>query len=62
MLEKLKTALPLNWNLIGNPVNWIIIILMLGLAGAGLAILMNISGNSPATADNGSTDNSNGVD
>lgn len=32
--------LPINWQLIGNPVNWAIIILMLLIAGYALHILL----------------------
>lgn len=33
-------ALPINWNLLGNPVNWGIIILMLVIAGYAVHLLL----------------------
>jgi len=33
MLDKI----PINWNLISNPVNWVIVILMISIAGLGIA-------------------------
>lgn len=39
MLEKVKGFLPLNFELLKNPVNWIIVFLMLALAGVGLALI-----------------------
>lgn len=40
MLAKLKAALPLNWEIIGNPVNWVVVILMLAFAGVALALIV----------------------
>lgn len=39
-MEKLKSILPLNFELIGNPVNWVIVILMLAIAGLGFAYIV----------------------
>lgn len=39
MIEKIKSFLPLNFQLLGNPVNWIIVFLMIALAGVGLALI-----------------------
>jgi hypothetical protein len=39
MLEKVKGYIPLNFELIINPVNWIIVFLMIALAGVGLALI-----------------------
>lgn len=39
ILTKIKDALPLNWALLGNPVNWIIVFLMIAIAGAGIAFI-----------------------
>lgn len=51
MIEKLKGWLPINWELAGNPVNWIIVPLMIALAGLMLAYIF-ASVNSP-DADQG---------
>ena len=40
-MEKLKSIIPLNFALMSNPVNWVIITLMVVLAGLGLALIMN---------------------
>jgi len=40
ILGKIKGALPLNWPLLGNPVNWIVVFLMVAIAGAGLALII----------------------
>lgn len=40
---------PINWGLIRNPVNWIIILLMIFLFGLGLKLVFH---NTPATGDN----------
>ena len=36
-MEKIKTFIPLNFELMANPVNWIIVTLMVLLAGIALA-------------------------
>jgi len=38
-MEKIKGLIPVNWELLANPVNWIIVFLMLALAGVGLALI-----------------------
>lgn len=38
-MDKLKSILPLNFELMGNPVNWVIVTLMIALAGVGLALI-----------------------
>lgn len=40
----------LNWELAKNPLNWVIILLMLALAGVGGSILLAYLGVGPATA------------
>lgn len=35
--------IPINWALISNPYNWVVIILMVAIAGYGVAILFNPS-------------------
>lgn len=40
MLEKFKNILPINWELASNPVNWVIIPLMILLAGLMLAYIV----------------------
>jgi len=41
MLEKLKSLIPLNFALMANPVNWIIITLMVLFAGVALAVIVS---------------------
>lgn len=41
MLDKIKSYIPLNWAMVSNPVNWGIVMLMLLLAGVGLAAILN---------------------
>lgn len=36
-MEKIKTFIPLNFELMANPVNWVIITLMVLLAGIAMA-------------------------
>lgn len=39
-MEKLKAALPLNFELLGNPLNWVVVLLMVAVAGAAIAFLI----------------------
>jgi predicted membrane channel-forming protein YqfA (hemolysin III family) len=41
MLAKLKNLIPVNWALLQNPANWIIVFLMVAIAGAGIAVIMS---------------------
>jgi hypothetical protein len=41
MLGKIKNAIPLNWALLANPVNWMIVYVMIALAIAGLAFIIS---------------------
>jgi hypothetical protein len=41
MIEKLKAAIPLNWELAGNPVNWVIVFLMIAIAGLALSLIFH---------------------
>lgn len=43
-MERLKSILPLNFSLLGNPINWAIIWLMVAIAGLGLAYVMQSAG------------------
>lgn len=43
MLDKVAKFLPLNFQLLGNPVNWIIVFLMLALAGMMLGTILSTS-------------------
>lgn len=36
-MEKLKTFIPLNFELMANPINWVIVTLMVLIAGFALA-------------------------
>ncbi len=40
-METLKKYLPINFELISNPVNWAIIVLMIAMAGIGLALIFS---------------------
>jgi predicted membrane channel-forming protein YqfA (hemolysin III family) len=40
MFETLKSKIPLNWALLANPVNWVIVYVMIALAIAGLAFII----------------------
>lgn len=40
MFEKLKGSIPINWTLVANPVNWVIVYLMIALSIAGLAFIV----------------------
>jgi hypothetical protein len=40
MLDGFKKAIPINWELIGNPVNWVVVALMIALAGVALAVII----------------------
>lgn len=39
MLETLKKYIPINWELASNPVNWVIVILMVAIALASIAYI-----------------------
>lgn len=39
-MEKIISYIPLNWELMKNPYNWVIIALMIALAGVGLLLIM----------------------
>lgn len=41
MLDKIKGYIPLNFAIMSNPVNWMIVILMIALAAVGLAAILN---------------------
>lgn len=52
MLEKIKSWLPLNFALVANPVNWVIVFLMLALAGVALALIaQSTNGNTNTTGE-----------
>jgi len=40
-MDKVREWIPLNFQLIGNPINWAIIILMVAIAGLGLALIFS---------------------
>ncbi len=44
----------LNWSLLKHPLNWVIILLMLILAGIAGHLLLSYAGIEPATASTGS--------
>jgi hypothetical protein len=43
MLEKIKGYIPLNFAIMGNPVNWLIVALMLAIAGVAVMAIVNPS-------------------
>lgn len=43
-LESVKNAIPLNWGLLRNPVNWVIVFLMVAVAGAAIAVIFSATG------------------
>lgn len=51
MWEKVVKYTPINFELVANPVNWIIVFLMIVLAGAGLALIMKSSDTFSTTAE-----------
>lgn len=51
-MEKVISFIPLNWELMKNPYNWVIIALMITLAGVGLVLIMK-SVSAPEANDNG---------
>lgn len=50
-MQKIKDLLPLNFALMGNPVNWAIVVLMVALAGISLAYIFSASRNNGATSN-----------
>lgn len=45
---------PLNWKIVGHPMNWITILLMLIIAGAFGHLVLTLFGMNPATKDSSS--------
>jgi len=41
MIDWLKNNTPINYELAGNPVNWIIILLMVAIAGLALSLIFH---------------------
>ena len=39
----LKAKIPLNWALMANPINWVIVWVMVAIAGYGIALIQNSS-------------------
>ena len=37
--ESVKNAIPVNWELLKNPINWIIVFLMVAIAGFGVGLI-----------------------
>lgn len=37
----IKAKTPLNFNLLGNPVNWIIVLLMIAIAGLAVSLIFS---------------------
>lgn len=38
-METIKNSVPLNWGLMSNPVNWVIILLMILIAGFSISLI-----------------------
>lgn len=51
MFEKVTKYIPVNFQLVANPVNWIIVFLMLALAGVGLALIAQSSSDASNTVE-----------
>jgi len=43
---------PINWKLIAHPINWIVVILMLVIAGTAGTLLLQLFGKVAATSSN----------
>jgi hypothetical protein len=41
MFDTLKSRLPINFELAGNPVNWVIVVLMVAIAGLALSLIFS---------------------
>jgi hypothetical protein len=48
MIERIKSFAPINFELAGNPVNWVIVFLMLAIAGLAVSLIFQ-----PATTPTG---------
>jgi hypothetical protein len=56
MLEKVKGLIPLNFDLLANPYNWIVISLMIAIGGLALGLIFhpaNITVSANAADDGG---------
>jgi hypothetical protein len=41
MFDRLKSYAPINFELAGNPVNWIIVLLMVAIAGLAISLIFH---------------------
>lgn len=41
MIERLRSYMPLNFDLMGNPVNWVIVFLMIAVAGLAVNLIFH---------------------
>lgn len=41
MIENLKSYIPINTELAGNPVNWVIVLLMILIAGLSISLIFH---------------------
>jgi hypothetical protein len=41
MLEKIKALLPFNFDLMGNPYNWVLVALIVAIGGAAVATVLS---------------------
>lgn len=39
MLDRIKAWTPINFELAGNPVNWVIVVLMVAIAGLAVSLI-----------------------
>lgn len=44
MLDGLKKYTPVNFELLGNPVNWVIVLLMIAIAGMAVSLIFHPTG------------------
>lgn len=52
-MDKLKSILPLNFAILSNPINWVIVFLMIAIAALGFAYIMQSRGNAVPTNTTG---------
>jgi hypothetical protein len=41
LIDKAKSYTPINWELAGNPINWVIVLLMVFIAGLAVSLLFH---------------------
>ena len=51
MFAKIQKYIPLNFNYLANPVNWLIVALIVALGGVAIAAIISSTNASPAQDD-----------